>query len=232
MKDGHAQQMEHYRPIVQCGDHLRGMGECAWATDGMAPFGVMAMQMRLNDWAHFAPWSWVNFWPNFLEGMNHRAASLESTTTTPTASDGVDGWGSPIVTFVQRALHPYLVVDRGFAGNQREGRRAAGRRCRLARRGAPVSCGNHGARQVDLFNGGLAGRVFELKWEARWDAPTGELFREGRIGAIEIEPGFHATRTGRVRPAADSLSGNAPCTLCSNRSRKGRPYTVRTASAS
>jgi hypothetical protein len=34
----------------------------------------------------------------------------------------------------------------------------------------------------------------ELKWEARWDAPSGELFRAGRSGPIEIEPGFHATR--------------------------------------
>lgn len=51
------------------------------------------------------------------------------------------------------------------------------------------------AGHIELFNDGLTGRIFELKWEARWDAPTGELFRKGRIGAIEIEPGFHTIRT-------------------------------------
>ena len=45
-----------------------------------------------------------------------------------------------------------------------------------------------------MFNGGLSGRELELKWEARWDAPYGELFRAGRSGPIEIEPGFHAAR--------------------------------------
>jgi len=46
-----------------------------------------------------------------------------------------------------------------------------------------------------LFNGGLSGRVLELKWEARWDAPDGELLRAGRIGPVEVEAGFHVSRT-------------------------------------
>lgn len=194
MKAGRAQQMEHYRPIVKSGDHLRGMGECAWATDGMAPFGVMAMQMRGNDWAHFAPWSWVNFWPNFLEGMNHQRHPWKFNDHAD-RNDARDGWGSPIVTFVQRALNPYLVVDHalleanGNAGEQPPGKVDWPAATPAFRAGTTV------ARQVELFNGGLAGRQFELHWAAHWDAPDGELFREGHLGAIEIEPGFHATRT-------------------------------------
>ena len=57
------------------------------------------------------------------------------------------------------------------------------------RAGATVS------RSVELYHGGLSGRVLELKWQARWDSPDGELICEGQIESIEIEPGVHATRT-------------------------------------
>ena len=109
-------------------------------------------------------------------------------------SDGVDGWGSPSVMLVQRALHPYLVVDRGLAENDpralvKSGKGPDGRPCLPLRyrAGATVS------RQVAMFNGSLRKRTLECQWEARWDAPTGELFRAGRSGPIELEPGFHAT---------------------------------------
>jgi len=197
MKAGHAHQMEHYRPIVPSTDHIRGMGECAWHTDGMADFAGQALAMRLNDWAHFAPWSWVNFWPNFLEGMDHQRHPWKFNNHAD-RKDGVDGWGSPIVATVQRALDPYLVVDRAFvaAGPASGGSTSAPK----TRPGAVprYRAGATLARQIELFNGGLSGREFELRWEVRWDTPTGEVLREGRVGAIEIEPGFHAMRTVEI----------------------------------
>ena len=33
-----------------------------------------------------------------------------------------------------------------------------------------------------------------MKWEARWDTPGGELL-DRQVEPVEIEPGFHATRT-------------------------------------
>jgi hypothetical protein len=115
MEKGHAHQMGHYMPMphVKSGDHIRGMGECAWSTDGMAYFSSYVLPMRINDWAHFAPWSWLNFWPNFLEGMNAERHPWKSNDYGD-RKDGVDGWGSPIVQAVQWALHPYLVIDRGL----------------------------------------------------------------------------------------------------------------------
>jgi hypothetical protein len=193
MTSGHAHQMEHYMPIVKSGDHIRGMGECAWSTDGMKTFATMAVRMRVNDWAYFAPWSWVNYWPNFLEGMSHQRHPWKQNNNAD-RSDGVDGWGSPDVMLVQRALHPYLVVDRGLAENDprahvNSGKGPDGRPCLpfRYRAGATVS------RQVAIFNGSLLKRTLECKWEARWDTPTGELFRASRSGPIDIEPGFHAS---------------------------------------
>ena len=186
--------MQHYDPIVKGGDHIRGMGECAWATDGMVPFGAMALQMRVNDWAHVAPWSWLNFWPNFLEGMSHERHPWKANDHAD-RNDGADGWGSPAVTFVQRALHPYRVVDRGFL--EANPTRPAGTSGQLTwpPRVPRYRAGSRVSRSIEMFNGGLSGRVLGLQWQARWDAPDGELLSEGRIGPVEIEPGFHVTRT-------------------------------------
>ena len=57
-----------------------------------------------------APWSWTNYWPNFLEGMGHVQHAWKANNA-PNRIDGSNGWGSPIVRFVQRGLHPYLLVD-------------------------------------------------------------------------------------------------------------------------
>jgi hypothetical protein len=192
---GHAQQMEHYMPIVPSGDRLRGMGECAWATNGMETFPLMAIQMRLNDWAHFAPWSWINFWPNFLEGMSHERHPWKANNHLD-RHDAVDGWGSPIVKTVQRALDPYLVVDRTLLppAPPMRGTSGGGGKTWLPR--VPqYRSGDTVRHAIELFNGGLSGRVLELKWEARWDAPDGELLRAGRIGPVEVEAGFHVSRT-------------------------------------
>ncbi len=193
MKRGHAHRMQHYDPIVKGGDHLRGMGECAWATDGMDTFPLMAMKMRLNDYAHFAPWSWVNFWPNFLEGMSHERHPWKANNHAD-RNDGGDGWGSPGVMLVQRALAPYLVVDRAQLGSSPTTRRSGDGPTARPYRAPRYRPGGAVSRAVEVFNGELSGRVLELKWEAHWDAPDGELLREGRIGPIEVEPGFHVTR--------------------------------------
>lgn len=193
IKRGHAHRMQHYDPIVKGGDHLRGMGECAWAVDGLDAFPLMTLRMRVNDYAHVAPWSWVNFWPNFLEGMNHDRHPWKATNHAD-RNDGADGWGSPAVAFVQGALHPYRVADRALLEANPALRGTGGQRTRPYR--VPrYRAGTRVSRFVELFNGGLSGRVLELKWQARWDSPDGELIGEGRIAPIEIEPGFHATRT-------------------------------------
>jgi hypothetical protein len=193
MKRGQAQQMEHYTQIVKSGDHLRGMGECAWATDGMEVFPGMAMKMRVYDWAHFAPWSWLNFWPNFLEGMDHERHPWKANNHAD-RRDTVDGWGSPSVKAVERALHPYLVVDRGLVEGRMRLRGNAGGQRALPPIASRYRAGDKVSRSIDVFNGGLSGRAMELKWEARWDGPNGERLHAGQSGPLEVEPGFHVTR--------------------------------------
>jgi hypothetical protein len=173
----HAWVMEHYADPSQpanAGSGLRGMGECAWGTDDMANFANQALTMRLNDWAHFAPWSWANYWPNFLEGMNHDRHPWKFNNHAD-RTDGVDGWGSPIVQSVQRILHPYLIQD-------------------VAAPAPQAIAGQSVERSVEVFNGGLSGNKLALVWSAHWDKPDGPVAITGDRIPCQIEPGFHATQ--------------------------------------
>jgi hypothetical protein len=190
MKTGHAYRMQHYDEIVQGGDFIRGMGECCWSVDGMATFGLVAREFRLKDWAHFAPWSWINFWPNFLEGMNHERHPWKHDNHAD-RRDGVDGWGSPVVDYVRRSLHPYLAVDgenlqAGFGeGNTRTYQH------RLT-----YLPGELIQRCIVVFHGGLDRKPLQLRWSARWDGPDGLVVAPWKTcGPFKVEPGFHARET-------------------------------------
>ena len=148
----------------------------------------------LNDWAHFAPWSWVNFWPNFLEGMDARRHPWKVNDFGDRG--GRDGWNSPIVKTVQWAPHPYLVLDRGLL----ETNPAIRENSHSGKVGWPYrlpiySTGTRIERRIELFNGALTGDQLQLRWHARWDDAEGPLVAEGVVGPVTIEPGFHATVT-------------------------------------
>lgn len=199
MKRGHARRMQHYDPIVQGGDRIRGMGELSWVTDGMGLLAIGAQQLRLKEWTHFAPWSWVNYWPNFLEGMCHDRHPWTQNNY-PDRRDGVDGWGSPMVSAVQRALHPYLVVDVDLL----ERNPAIRETSKEGKVGWPYAtpvyaAGSNIERKNDVFNGALAGTRMQLRWSARWDSPDGPEDSTGMIGPFEIQPGFHSARMLALR---------------------------------
>ena len=194
MNSGHANLMEHYMPVVMGGDRIRGMGECAWTTDGMAPFAYYALDMRMKDWAHFAPWSWVNFWPNFLEGMDTARHPWPSNNYGD-RKDGVDGWGSPIVQAVQWALHPYLVIDRGLWDLNPVIKESS----KLGKVGWPYQTpvyapGAKIERSIEVFNNSLSAGDFTLTWSAHWDRPAGPEVGRGAVGPFKVEAGFHATQ--------------------------------------
>jgi len=197
MEQGHAQQMGHYMPMphVQTADHIRGMGECAWATDGMAYYSSYVLAMRLNDWAHFAPWSWLNFWPNFLEGMNAERHPWKNNDYGD-RQDGVDGWGSPMVQTMQWALHPYLVLDRGLRdANELITENSKSGAIQWPYWVPAYSAGSRMERSLEVFNNALTGDTLTLNWSAHWDTASGPLAAQGSVGPFKIEPGFHATQT-------------------------------------
>ena len=169
------------------------MGEQFWTTDGMGDFARAGAADGVNDWCYMSSWSWINYWPNFF-CMNHDLHAWKPNDHA-NRSDGVDGWGSPLVKFVQKSLSPYLIQDRGILndnpGPPREMKKDKpnGLSCDGVWRFRRTDRANHRG-----FNGDLFGRQLVLRWEAHWDAPDGPLAVEGGDIPCEIEPGFHATK--------------------------------------
>lgn len=198
LKGGHAWVMQHYdniREKVGEGKGVRGMGEHFWFENSIGVFAVGCRTMRLNDWCYMAGWSWLNYWPNFLQGMNHDLHAWKPQDH-PDRKDGIDGWGSPVVEFCRQSLHPYLAQDLGvLAENPGAPKELGGGRIEWPYQRPVVIAGWRTERQVELFNGGLAGNQLALRWSAHWDKPDGEAAFPGGEIPGEIEPGFHATRT-------------------------------------
>ena len=147
--------------------------------------------MRINDWCYMSSWSWLNYWPNFLEGMNHKQhAWLMNNHADRT--DGVDGWGSPLVRFVQKSLSPYLIQDKKLqAENPGAPHGHETGQAQWPYQAPYGVAGKHTEHPVEVFNGGLFGNKLTLVWSAQWDKPDGEIAVKGAEIACEIEPGFH-----------------------------------------
>lgn len=192
-KGGHAWIMEHYTDIhekVGPEKGIRGMGEHFWHTD-MGSYAVGIRTLRVNDWCYMSGWSWINYWPNFLQGMNHDLHAWKHNNHADRA-DGVDGWGSPIVEFTQRSLHPYLVQDVGIlAANPGGPRSLTNGKIEWPYQFPMAIVGTSVERSVMIFNGGLSGSRFAFAWSAHWDRPEGPVAIPGTENSFEIEPGGH-----------------------------------------
>ena len=204
---GHAYIMEHYSDITPInGDIIRGMGECFTGIDEVAPFAFAIREFRIKDWAYFASWSWLNYWPNFLEGMNYERHPWKAHNN-PDRKDGVNGWNSPLIRFVQKSLDPYLLIDHQLQSKQ--GLKVEGLRMiidllpeRENGNGSlpwpgyipEYSRGELIERKIEVFNGGIFGNQMSLSWSAHWDSPSGPLANKGMVGPFEVTPGFHTTQ--------------------------------------
>jgi hypothetical protein len=198
IKSGHAFIMNHYTDIqekVGPDRGIRGMGEHFWNKNSMGEFAVGMRTLRVNDWCYMGGWCWLNYWPNFLEGMSH-ATHAWTQQNHSDRQDGKDGWGSPIVRFTQQSLHPYLLQDRGLlADNPKEPQGIKRNEAQWPYNLPTIISGAPVERNIEVFNGGLTGNTLTLCWSAHWDKPDGPLAIEGGEIPCDIEPGFHATKT-------------------------------------
>lgn len=197
---GHAYAGSHYGPVIKNpGETIYNMGECFTGTDYMAEFGVSAMQMRLYDWAYFAPWCWLNYWPNFFQGIDSDK-HVQKHFNCIDRQDNVNGWGSPVLDIVQRGLHPYLLLDVAILEDNLLPKltswHAIGQgNVEWPRHLPSYAAGETAERRIEVFNGGLSGSKLSLTWAGHWDSPAGPLAIAGEIlGPLEIQPGFHATQ--------------------------------------
>ncbi len=192
---GHAYVMPHYVDYPKPCREIFGLGEMDWGNNMLPAFAVHARNYRLNDVAYFSSWSWLNFWPNFLEGGNHARHGWKLNDD-PDRVDGVDGWNSPIIQFVQRSLNPYLIQDLGMlAENPNPPRQLGQGKAEWPYKLPTITSGQPVERKIEVFNGGLCGNKLALVWSGHWDQPDGPLAVDGGEIVCAIDPGFHATKT-------------------------------------
>ena len=204
-KSGHAFAMLHYVNYPKPSTMITGVGEFAWhygghasgiphAGGGLEEFIYYGADMRLWDIAYMAGWDFINYWPNFLEGMTYTMHAWKQSSYPGDRIDGLDGWNSPVIQWAQKYFHPYLVLDTGlhnlnlpYSGMLQHPLKTIS-----------YNPGDTIERNLAVFNDGLFGNTFDLNWEARWDSSTGESVNSGTISNLMVEPGFHTINTVQI----------------------------------
>lgn len=202
-KSGHAYAMLHYVDYPKPAQIITGMGEYAWhwadrarwgpvlpsAEGGLEEFIYYGGDMRRSDIVYFAGWDFINYWPNFLEGMNYENHAWKQSCYYKDRVDEKDGWNSPVIKWMQKYFHPYLVMDLGVhAMNGPDSDLSE-----WPEFTSSYSSGDLIERDLEVYNDGLKGNQIKVIWEAHWDSVNSELVDSGRIENLKIEPGFHQT---------------------------------------
>jgi hypothetical protein len=165
------------------------MGESAWPQPGPEELVAQAVEGRCLDACYYSGWDWLNYWPNFLQGMSYErhAWKQENSVYPKDRQDGIDGWNSPLIHWVQTAFSPYLVLDRDFYLQN-------GPFDKDWPENIPaVTGGDQVTRSLEIFNDGLFGNHLTVSWEAHWDSENGDKVASGKLPAFTIEPGFHTS---------------------------------------
>jgi len=202
-KSGHAYAMLHYVDYPKPAQIITGMGEYAWhwadrikwgpvlpsAEGWLEEFVYYGGDMRRWDIPYFAGWDFINYWPNFLEDMNYEKHAWKQSCYHKDRLDGEDGWNSPVVKWMQKYFHPYLVLDLGIHDQNGPDSDLS----QWPEFSSSYSPGEMIERDLEVYNDGLKGNHIAVIWEAHWDSADGEFVDSGRIGNLTIEPGFHQT---------------------------------------
>jgi len=192
----HAYAMLHYQPApTNPTSMIVGMGECAWNGGAhertnspfLEKFAFDVLKGRCANWAYFSGWDWINYWPNFLEGMSAAKHAWKQQFHGDRKA-GLDGWNSPVIHWVQRAFSPGLVLDADFYLTNGIFGEKWPAKLPTCLPGQPLE------RSVQVFNDELDGDELLLRWSLHWDSPKGPLL-DGKEKTLKIKPGFHVAET-------------------------------------
>ena len=192
----HAYAMLHYQPApTNSTSVIAGMGECAWNGGAdqrtnapfLEKFAFEVLQGRCANWAYYSGWDWLNYWPNFLEGMSG-AKHVWKQQYHEDRKSKIDGWDSPVIGWVQKVFSPWLVLDSDFYFTNGSYGEQWPAKLPTYRPGQPLE------RTVQVFNDELDGDELFLRWSLHWDNPQGPWL-EGKEKRLKIKPGFHVAET-------------------------------------
>ncbi len=197
---GHAWIMQHYHQPATRPDRLVGVEETLWdrrGTDrnelvGMARYAVLD---RLDGYAAFGPWTLNNYWTNFVAGGSKATGSTNAKWRVKDRTDGVDGWGSDPIRFVQNCYSVYAAADVEMIRNHLDREDSIFTAAKVpAFANVPAA-----QRRLVVFNNSLATHTAAIAWELRLDAADGPVVDHGETDRFVLHPGEHATPTVTLR---------------------------------
>ena len=114
--------------------------------------------------------------------------------------DNIDGWGSPVMTWIQAAFHPYLLVDTALYANNPIFVPNWPTAVETMHPGADVN------RAVVVFNDGVDPALtgpMALTWTLHWNSPQTPALPSSGQAPVSAPQGFHTqVNVSFVVPAA------------------------------
>ena len=198
----HAFAMLHYKSVDCPPGHsfrggicaaqpmLTGLGECAWCIDkGLESYAAVAVEARRWDISYVAGWDLLNYWPNFIQGASYaKHAWKQQPCVSRDRTDGVDGWNSSVVRWVQNSFSPHLVYDaEAYARNPRW-------ESGWPANATTAPAGSTVRRKLLMFNDVVdaPSAVLSLRWGGRWAPTDAQPAVSGSVDSVEVVAGFHA----------------------------------------
>ena len=190
----HAWVMQHYYRPKASPDTVVGVEEAHWDREGSKGNELIrcardAILDRLDGYAVFGPWNINNYWCNFVEGGSYDSGTIDRKWKVKDRRDGVDGWGSDLVKFVQNCYSIYAAADVDMIRNHLNTEELI-----FAADKVP-SFENERAtkRELVVFNNSLSPHKIGVVWELHMDSPGGEIVGRGRTPVTLLKAGDHAT---------------------------------------
>jgi len=100
---------------------------------------------------------------------------------------------------VQKSFHPFILMDLEFEALNTESKCPNSddgeRKFQWPSFIPTFASGESISRKIEVFNGALASGSMVLKWETRWDNPTGALIATNATDPFPLEAGSHVTKS-------------------------------------
>ena len=196
---GHAWIMQHYYQPKASPDTIVGVEEMYWDRNGTTRNELIgcaksAVLDRMKGYAVFGPWNLNNYWCNFVEGGSYETGTINKSWKVKDRRDGVDGWGSDIVTFVQNCYAIYAAADVDMIENHLNTEQEI-----FAADKVPAFDNQpRASRELVVFNNSLMNHKLTVAWELHLDSADGKLVGQGRTAEAMLGPGEHATPTATL----------------------------------
>jgi hypothetical protein len=192
----HAWSLAHYWDQPSDSTVIVGCEENNWFEkingNGMAGAARNSILYRYWGYAVFAPWTWLNYWPDFIPGLTHSTRYQHSLR-------GLDFGRSDLAQYAINCLNIYACADINLVmAHQKilpgifQFENPAYDEEILFDDGPLYYGGTTASHEVVQFNNSLTTITGKVIMEARWDSPTGTVIYTSVSDNVSIEPASHA----------------------------------------